>query len=180
MCPALFVIENNGYAMGTAVDRHSALTDLAARFDAYAIPNEKVDGQDVVAVRALTERAVATIRETGRPFCIEAQTYRFSGHGAADILQPYRPKQEVEAQKQRDPIRLLITRLTEEKLITPEEIEAVEAEAQKIALHAVEFAEHSPLPEPAELFTDIVSGYDWSSADTRDDIGEADEEGGDV
>ena len=180
MCPALFVIENNGYAMGTAVDRHSALTDLGARFDAYAIPNEKVDGQDVVAVRALTERAVATIRETGRPFCIEAQTYRFSGHGAADILQPYRPKQEVEAQKQRDPIRLLITRLTEEKLTTPEEIEAMEAEAQKIALHAVEFAEHSPLPEPAELFTDIVSGYDWSSADTRDDIGEADEEGGDV
>jgi pyruvate dehydrogenase E1 component alpha subunit len=180
MCPALFVIENNGYAMGTAVDRHSALTDLAARFDAYAIPNEKVDGQDVFAVHALAERAVATIRETGRPFCIEAQTYRFSGHGAADILQPYRAKQEVEQQKQRDPIRLAITRLTEAGLITGAEIEAMEAEAQAIATRAVEFADQSPLPEPRELFTDIVSGFDWSSAKTRDDIGDDEEEGGDV
>jgi pyruvate dehydrogenase E1 component alpha subunit len=180
LCPALFVIENNGYAMGTAVDRHSALTDLAARFDAYAIPNEKVDGQDVVAVHELAERAVATIRATGRPFCIEAQTYRFSGHGAADILQPYRPKQEVEQQKQRDPIRLLITRLTEERLVTSEEIEAMEAEAQQIAQRAVEYADQSPLPEPSELFTHIVSD-DWSSADTRDDVGEEDgEEGGDA
>jgi pyruvate dehydrogenase E1 component alpha subunit len=179
MCPALFVIENNGYAMGTAVDRHSALTDLGARFDAYAIPNEKVDGQDVFAVHALAERAVATIRETGRPFCIEAQTYRFSGHGAADILQPYRSKKEVEEAKQRDPIRLMITRLTNEKLLTPDEVAAMEAEAQQIAQKAVEFAEQSPQPDPAELFTDIVSD-DWSNADTRDDIGEVDEEDGDV
>lgn len=179
MCPALFVIENNGYAMGTAVDRHSALTDLGARFDAYAIPHEKVDGQDVFAVHALAERAVATIRETGRPFCIEAQTYRFSGHGAADILQPYRSKKEVEEAKQRDPIRLAITRLTNEKLITADEVAAMEAEAQQIAQKAVEFAEQSPQPDPAELFTDIVSD-DWSNADTRDDIGEIDEEDVDV
>ena len=90
MCPILFIIENNGYAMGTSVERHSALTDLSARVRAYNIPTEKVDGQDVFAVRGVADRVVRQMRETGKPYCIEAITYRFSGHGAADILQPYR------------------------------------------------------------------------------------------
>ncbi|HEX7193244.1 MAG TPA: thiamine pyrophosphate-dependent enzyme, partial [Thermoanaerobaculia bacterium] len=92
MCPIVFIIENNGYAMGTSVDRHSALTDLAARVRAYNIPTEKVDGQDVFAVRGVADRVMQQVRETGKPYCIETVTYRFSGHGAADILQPYRSK----------------------------------------------------------------------------------------
>src|SRR3954468_14651773 len=84
MCPILFIIENNGYAMGTSVERHSALTDLSARVRAYNIPTEKVDGQDVFAVRGAADRIVRQVRETGAPYCIEAITYRFSGHGAAD------------------------------------------------------------------------------------------------
>src|SRR6476646_8989563 len=80
MCPIIFVIENNGYAMGASVDRHSALTDLAARSRAYNIPTEKVDGQDVFAVRGVADRLVQQLRETGKPYCIEAITYRFSGH----------------------------------------------------------------------------------------------------
>src|SRR5512140_3591140 len=104
MCPAVFIIENNGYAMGTSVDRHSAVTDLGTRMNAYGITNEKVDGQDVFAVRGVADRVVRQVRETGKPYCIEAVTYRFSGHGAADILQPYRSKEEVERFKKRDPI----------------------------------------------------------------------------
>src|SRR5436309_6511724 len=113
MCPIIFVIENNGYAMGTSVERHSALTDLAARVRAYNIQAEKADGQDLFAIRGVADRAVRQVRDSGKPYCIEAVTYRFSGHGAADILQPYRSKDEVEEHKHRDPITILRKRLSE-------------------------------------------------------------------
>jgi len=177
MCPALWVIENNGYAMGTAVERHSALTDLGKRMDAYAIPNEKVDGQDVFAMRDAADRAIAEIRRTGRPYCIEALTYRFSGHGAADILQPYRSKDEVEKAKQKDPIRLAAMHLISAGVITQKDFDAMEEEARETVKQAVEFAVESPLPDPAELFTDVVS-KDWSVADTHSE-GLVDEEEGD-
>src|ERR1051326_4853728 len=93
MCPIVYVIENNGYAMGTSVERHSALTDLAARVRAYDIATEKVDGQDFAAGRGAPDRVVRRGREPGKPYCIEAVTYRFSGHGAADVMQPYRSKE---------------------------------------------------------------------------------------
>jgi pyruvate dehydrogenase E1 component alpha subunit len=159
LCPIIFIIENNGYAMGTSVERHSALTDLSARVQAYNIPTEKVDGQDVFAVKELMDRVVKQVRETGKPFCIEAQTYRFSGHGAADILQPYRPKEEVEQHKQRDPIMLLRNRLTEACGLSDEEVKAMDDWANAEVAKALEFAEKSPLPDGAELFTDVVAEH---------------------
>jgi pyruvate dehydrogenase E1 component alpha subunit len=159
MCPIVFVIENNGYAMGTSVERHSALTDLSARVRAYNIPTEKVDGQDIYAVRELADRVVKQVRETGKPFCIEAETYRFSGHGAADILQPYRAKDEVEEQKQRDPIMILRNRLVEMCGLPDEEVKEMDAWATAEAAKAVKFAEAAPAPEPGELFTDIVAEH---------------------
>jgi pyruvate dehydrogenase E1 component alpha subunit len=159
MCPIIFVIENNGYAMGTSIERHSALTDLSARVQAYNIPTEKVDGQDIFAVKELSDRVVQRARETGKPFCIEAQTYRFSGHGAADILQPYRPKEEVEKQKQRDPIMLLRNRLTEACGLSDADVKAMDDWANEEVAKALKFAEESPLPDPAELFTDVVAEH---------------------
>jgi len=159
MCPIVFIIENNGYAMGTSVERHSALTDLSARVRAYDIPTEKVDGQDIFAVRALADKVVAQVRETGKPFCIEANTYRFSGHGAADLLQPYRPKEEVEKHRQRDPILILRGRLGEACGLTDEDVKAMDDEAVAAAAKAVQFAEESPAPEPEELFTDVVAEH---------------------
>ncbi|HET8796921.1 MAG TPA: thiamine pyrophosphate-dependent enzyme [Thermoanaerobaculia bacterium] len=159
MCPIIFVIENNGYAMGTSVERHSALTDLSARVRAYDIPTEKVDGQDIFAVRELTQRVLKDVRASGRPFCIEARTYRFSGHGAADILQPYRPKEEVERQKERDPILLLRNRLTEACGLTDEEVREIDDWANAEVAKALKFAEESPAPEPSELFTDVVAEH---------------------
>jgi pyruvate dehydrogenase E1 component alpha subunit len=159
MCPVVFVIENNGYAMGTKLERHSALTDLAARVRAYDIPTEKVDGQDVVAVRAVADRVVQQVRETGRPYCIEAATYRFSGHGAADILQPYRAKEEVEKQKQRDPILTLRKRLAEIRGLSDDEVKEMDDWAIEQAAKAVRFAEESPVPAPEELFTDVVAEH---------------------
>jgi pyruvate dehydrogenase E1 component alpha subunit len=159
MCPIIFVIENNGYAMGTSVERHSALTDLSARVRAYDIPTEKVDGQDIFAVRELTDRVVKQVRETGKPFCIEAQTYRFSGHGAADILQPYRPKEEVEQHKQRDPIMLLRNRITEACGFSDDDMKAIDDWANGEVAKALKFAEESPVPDPAELFNDVVAEH---------------------
>lgn len=159
MCPVIFVIENNGYAMGTKLERHSALTDLSARVHAYDIPTEKVDGQDLFAVRSLADRVVKQVRETGRPFCIEAMTYRFSGHGAADILQPYRPKEEVEQHRQRDPIRILRSRLSELGALSDEDVQEMDDWATATAAAAVKFAEESPQPAPEELFTDVVAEH---------------------
>ncbi len=158
MCPILFIIENNGYAMGTSVERHSALTDLSARVRAYNIQSEKVDGQDLFAVRGVADRAISQIRETGKPYCIEAITYRFSGHGAADILQPYRSKDEVEQHKHRDPISILRNRLTEICGLKDDDVKVMEEQAAATVAEAVKFAEESEQPDPSELFTDVVSG----------------------
>src|SRR5438105_12164943 len=157
MCPALFIIENNGYAMGTSVERHSALTDLAARIRAYNIPTEKVDGQDVFAIRGAADRVVRQIRESGKPYCIEAVTYRFSGHGAADILQPYRSKEEVEQHKHRDPIVILRNRLSELCGLKDDDVTRMEdVAAEEVAL-ALKFAQESPQPEADELYRDVVA-----------------------
>src|SRR5213592_16067 len=148
MCPIIFIIENNGYAMGTALERHSALTDLSARVRAYNIQGEKVDGQDVFAVRGVADRVVRQVRESGVPYCIEAVTYRFSGHGAADILQPYRTKDEVEQHKHRDPILILRHRLAEICGLTDADVQAMDKEAGERVAKALQFAEESPEPEP--------------------------------
>jgi pyruvate dehydrogenase E1 component alpha subunit len=158
-CPILFIIENNGYAMGTSVERHSALTDLAARVRAYNIESEKVDGQDVFAVRGLAERLTKQVRETGAPHCIEAMTYRFSGHGAADVLQPYRSKDEVEEHRHRDPINILHARLKEACGLTDDEVKSMEEWANGEVAAAVQFAEESAVPDPRELFTDVVAEH---------------------
>ena len=155
----MFVIENNGYAMGTSVDRHSALTDLSQRVAAYNIPSEKVDGQDVFAVRGVADRVVRQVRETGKPYCIEAITYRFSGHGAADILQPYRSKDEVEEHKHRDPILILRNRLSEVCGLTDDDVHKMDEWANEQAAGAIRFAEESAPPNPSELFTDVVAEH---------------------
>src|SRR5918912_823009 len=159
LCPIVFVIENNGYAMGTAVERHSALTDLAARVRAYDIPTEKVDGQDIFAVRGVADRVIRQVRETGKPYCIEAVTYRFSGHGAADILQPYRSKDEVEQHKHRDPILILRNRLAEICGLTEADVQQMDKEAGERVAKAVQFAEESPVPEAEELWNDVVAEH---------------------
>ena len=158
-CPIVFIIENNGYAMGTSVERHSALTDLSARVRAYNIQSEKVDGQDVFAVRGVADRVVRQVRETGRPYCIEAVTYRFSGHGAADVLQPYRSKDEVEEHKHRDPIMILRNRLGEMCGLSDDDVKKMEDSATEEVGKALKFAEESPPPEPQELFTDVVAEH---------------------
>lgn len=155
MCPIVYVVENNQYAMGTPVARSSAVTNLAARFAAYAIEAERMDGMDFIEVRRMADRLVRLARESGRPYAVELLTYRFAGHGAADLFQPYRTKDEVAVARKRDPITLLEDRLRAAGGLTDAQVEAIAQTAQRTVEDAVRFAEESPPPPPDELYRDV-------------------------
>jgi pyruvate dehydrogenase E1 component alpha subunit len=155
MCPIVYVVENNQYGMGTSVERSSAVTNLAARFGGYAVEHERVDGMDFLAMRAMASRVIAQVRAHGRPYAVEVLTSRFAGHGAADLFQPYRSKDEIAKARGRDPIALLEHQLHEAGLLTEAEAKRIHDEATQTIQDAVRFAEESPEPEPDALFTDI-------------------------
>jgi pyruvate dehydrogenase E1 component alpha subunit len=156
MNPTLFILENNNYGMGTSVERATAMTDLSAKFDSYGIEHEDVDGMDLFAVLEVAERAVKRVRESGKPYAIEAITYRIAPHGAADFLERYRTKEEIAEWRKRDPIGLVETRLLEADF--PEQtLDEIKAEAKAVVDEAVRFAEQSPEPPLDELYTDVYA-----------------------
>lgn len=158
--PCLFIVENNQYGMGTSVERSTAMTDLAAKFDAYAIENEKVDGMDLEAVLECAERTTQKVRETGRPHAVEVITYRTAPHGAADFFEKYRTKEEVEQWRERDPIGLLEKKLLDYEAATEDDLEEIQNEARETVNEAVRFAEESEQPDIEELYTDVYAGAD--------------------
>lgn len=160
MCPCLFIVENNQYGMGTSVERATAMTDLAAKFNSYAIGNEKVDGMDLEAVIECGERVAEQVRETGRPYAVEAITYRIAPHGAADFFEKYRTKEEVEKWRARDPIGILEKRLLERDALDEERIEEIKDEARQRVSEAVKYADESEEPPLEELYTDVYAGED--------------------
>jgi pyruvate dehydrogenase E1 component alpha subunit len=160
MCPCLFIVENNKYGMGTSVERTTAMTDLAAKFDAYGIENEKVDGMDLEAVIEVAERTAEQVRETGKPYAVEAITYRTAPHGAADFFEKYRTKEEVNEWRQRDPIGMLEKKLLENDLVDEEKIEEIKGEVKERVNEAVKFADESDEPPLEELYTDVYAGED--------------------
>lgn len=159
-CPCLFIIENNQYGMGTSVERTTAMTDLAAKFDAYGIEHEKVDGMDVEAVLEAAERVTEQVRETGKPYAIEALTYRTAPHGAADFMENYRTKEEVSEWRERDPIGMVEHKLIENDVLDEDGIQEIKDEAKEQIDEAVQFAEESDEPPEEELYTDVYSGED--------------------
>ena len=155
--PTLFILENNQYGMGTSVERATAMTDLAAKFDSYGIEHEKVDGMDLEAVLACAHRVVQRVRETGAPYAVEALTYRIAPHGAADFLERYRTKDEIRKWRERDPIGLLERKLIEFGAADEEQLDAIRAESKQIVDEAVRFADESPEPPLDELHTDVYA-----------------------
>ncbi|MCU9850002.1 pyruvate dehydrogenase (acetyl-transferring) E1 component subunit alpha [Defluviimonas sp. WL0024] len=149
--PVLFVCENNGYAMGTALDLSEAETDIAAKARSYDVVADVVDGMDVVAVEAATRRALAQMRETGEPHFLECRTYRFRAHSMFDA-QLYRPKEEVEDWRRKGPIVRFQGWLEENGLIHAEEVAAITAELDAEIAEAVAFAE-AGTDEPVETLT---------------------------
>ncbi len=155
MCPIVYIVENNTYAMGTSVDRSTAVTRLASKFGLHGIDNEQIDGQDFLGVRRAAERIVAQVRATGRPYGVEAITYRFVSHGAADIFQPYRTKEEIAEHRQRDPIALLERELRRGGVLDDAQVDGIHREAETIVAAAIKYAEESPEPPPEELTRDV-------------------------
>jgi pyruvate dehydrogenase E1 component subunit alpha len=154
--PVLFLCENNLYAMGTALARHQAQTDIRLKAQAYAMEADVVDGMDVLAVEAATRRAAEGVRRGGGPFLLELRTYRFRAHSTADP-ELYRTKDEVERWKARDPIALFTARVRELELVTDTDLAAVEASAVAAVDEAVATAEAGPWEPVEDLTKDVYT-----------------------
>jgi len=153
--PIVYVIENNKYGMGTSQARAAAGEHLYERGQAYGIPGEEVDGMDVLAVREAGDRAVAHAREEG-PIILEALTYRYRGHSMSDPAK-YRTREELQQMReQRDPIEQLKKKMIDADVASEDELKAVDKEIRGIVNEAARFAQDSPEPDPAELWTDVL------------------------
>lgn len=154
--PVLFCCENNGYAMGTAIDRELSQVDLVAKAEAYRVPAVSVDGMDVLACHEATQRAVAHIRTEGGPYFVEFRTYRFRPHSMFDP-ELYRDKAEVAKwREERDPIMLFTDACLAQGLLSAEDIAAIEQEVAREIDDAVAFAEAGTL-ESVETLTRHVT-----------------------
>ena len=153
--PVVFVIENNRYGMGTSVERASASRDLSKNGVPWGIPGAQVDGMDVEAVQHAGEAAVAHCRAGDGPFLLEMMTYRYRGHSMSDPAK-YRTREEVQKMRaERDCIDHVHARLTELG-VEAAEIKAIDDEVKRIVQDAAEFAQSSPEPDAAELWTDVL------------------------
>src|SRR5436190_2995905 len=152
--PVVFMVTNNQFGMGTALVRHSAVTDLQRKGEGLGVPGMRCDGMDVLDTHAVICEAVARVRAERRPLLVEAITYRFRGHSMADPEQ-YRTKEEVAEWRARDPIPAFAERLEDAGVLTSEQREAIDTEATARVDAAVAFAEASPSPEPESLYDDV-------------------------
>jgi len=152
--PVLWVCENNKYGMGTSVDRASAVSEIRQKAEGYGIPNERVDGMDVMKVRQAAEKAIETVRTGDGPFFLEAVTYRFRGHSMGDP-ERYRQAEEVKHWQEEDPIGVYRKYLISEKIAAEDELDELEASVEEEVQEAVQFAENSPEPAPEELFNNV-------------------------
>ena len=152
--PVVYVIENNRYAMGTAVSRASAQQDFSKRGASFNIPGKQVDGMDVRAVKAAGDEAVAWCRAGNGPFILEMQTYRYRGHSMSDPAK-YRTREEVEkVRHDSDPIEQVRNRLLAAK-VGEDELKKIDAEVREIVNASADFAQKDPEPDPSELWTDV-------------------------
>jgi pyruvate dehydrogenase E1 component alpha subunit len=156
--PIVFICENNRYAMGTAIQRALAQTEIFKFADAYKMPGEACNGMDVLDVRACVGRAVARARESRTPSLVEARTYRFRGHSMRDpSAAVYRTKEEVEQEKLRDPISGFRAQLIREGKLDEAGWKALSDEVEARVAEAVAFAEASPEPPPEWLLEDVYA-----------------------
>ena len=158
--PVIFVIENNGYAMGTSVARTSNVTELYQLGEAYDIPSFPVDGMNVEAIHEAVSEAAERARKGDGPTLLEMRTYRYKGHSMSDP-QKYRTKEEVEEYKQRDPIEQVLATIRGNNILTEEEIEAIIKKVKKQVDDAVKFAEESPWPDGQDAFKDVYVQEDY-------------------
>ncbi|HTN20963.1 MAG TPA: pyruvate dehydrogenase (acetyl-transferring) E1 component subunit alpha [Pelobium sp.] len=154
--PVIFVVENNGYAMGTSVARTANTTDIYKLGLGYEMPCMPVDGMDPVAVHNAMDEAIQRARKDEGPTFLEIRTYRYKGHSMSDP-QKYRTKQEVEEYKAKDPIEVVKAHIEKEKWADENWFNEVAAKVKAEIEEAVKFAEESPFPDPSELYNDVYA-----------------------
>jgi pyruvate dehydrogenase E1 component alpha subunit len=168
--PVVFMITNNQFGMGTALERHSAITDLLRKGEGFGVPGMRCDGMDAVDTYNVTSEALRIAREERRPTLVEAVTYRFRGHSMADP-EEYRTKEQVDEWRKRDPLTVFGDQLVEAGMLSADEREAMDREAIERVDAAVAFADASPHPSPNDLYDDIYVLGDqvrgWYSVDER-------------
>jgi len=152
--PVIFICENNGYAMGTSVERTSKVSDIYRLADGFDMPGDSVDGMSCEDVHRGIERAVKRAREGDGPTFLEIKTYRFRGHSMSDPAK-YRSKDEVEEYKEKDPITEVLKVIETNAWATEAEIEAINEKVRLQVEECVQFAEDSPWPDDSELYKDI-------------------------
>ncbi len=168
--PVVFVCANNQYGMGTALSRHSAVTNLSKKAECLGVAGQQVDGMDVLAVRECMIEHIEGAREKSHPTLVEALTYRYRGHSAADP-EVYRTDEEVEEWRERDPIVTFSKKLKDDGMLSDSELETIEERASETVEESVRFAEESPDPPLQSLYDnayvlgDQVQG--WYSVDER-------------
>ena len=154
--PCIFIIENNKYGMGTSVDRASASRDLSKNGSPWGIPGEQVDGMDVMAVKEAGERAIAHCRDGNGPYLLEMKTYRYRGHSMSDPAK-YRTREEVQKMReQSDCIETARKLLLEGYGVAEADLKVIDDEVKAIVQDSADFAQTSPEPDEAELYTDIL------------------------
>ncbi|MGV3767863.1 MAG: pyruvate dehydrogenase (acetyl-transferring) E1 component subunit alpha [Chitinophagaceae bacterium] len=158
--PAIFICENNHYAMGTSVARTSNVVDIYKLADAYDMPADSIDGMSPEAVHEAVARAVKRARAGEGPTLLEIKTYRYKGHSISDP-QKYRTKDEVEEYKQKDPIEAVLKTIMDNKFATMEEINVINDRVNAQVEESVKFAEESPWPADDELLKDVYVQEDY-------------------
>jgi len=158
--PVIFICENNGYAMGTSVERTTIQTDIYKLGLPYGIPSSAVDGMDPVAVHNAMDEAAQRARAGEGPTFLEMRTYRYKGHSMSDP-QKYRTKEELESYKAKDPIESIKQAILKEKYADEKWFDDMDAKIKGIVDEAVKFAEESPWPEASELYTDVYVQKDY-------------------
>jgi len=162
--PVVFMVTNNQFGMGTALSRHSAVTDLQRKGESLGVPGVRCDGMDVLDTYRVLSETIARVREERRPMLVEAITYRFRGHSMADPEQ-YRTKEEVAQWRERDPLPAFAQLLIGEGVIDEAERQRIDEQAIARVDAAVEFADASPFPPAESLYDDV---YVLPSAGTDD------------
>ena len=158
--PVIFIIENNNYAMGTAVDRVSNVTNLNIMAEGYEMPNEQVDGMACEPVHNAIERAVTRARKGDGPTLLEMRTYRYKGHSMSDPAK-YRTKEELEEYKTLDPIENALRVIKKKKYATDSELKDIQDKLKAQVQESINFAEESDYPDASELYTDVYVQEDY-------------------
>jgi len=177
--PVVFLVINNEYGMGTSVERASAEPELWRRADSYRMHGERVDGNDLLAVREAAGRLLARAREDHEPALLETTTYRFRGHSVADAGKVYRSAEELASARERDPIARYAALLREHDLLEDEQLESMRNEVADEVSEAIREAAAAPAPDPDELYENVYGDErrreQFARMDTAAPFGEREE-----